>query len=277
MQWWGDVHCLHERVGYWWALIFQLSKIPLNSYFKNVKWKLLLLNVTSGEWWKQILKSQTNNGLKCILFSLLLSFINKSIISEPVRECIAVNSSLHGQIISHYPSCITIQIQHSTVQSQYSTLQQQSSTVQLQPSIVQLQPSAVLQPSISQPQSSTVELQPRIEEAKPSTIQYCTCNTDLCNGHLYDYTDTRVKRHRTRYHEDNFLFPFQESLDEHAVSQQRHIKCYSCGSLFNRDAPSCDKFDHQNETQRATCKPGEVCLLYQWSKNREEKGKLWCI
>ena len=191
-----------------------------------------------------------------------------------MRECIAVNSSLHGQIISHYPSCITIQIQHSTVQSQYSTIQQQSSTVQLQPSIVQLQPSAVLQPSISQPQSSTVELQPRIEEAKPSTIQYCTCNTDLCNGHLYDYTDTRVKRHRTRYHEDNFLFPFQESLDEHAVSQQRHIKCYSCGSLFNRDAPSCDKFDHQNETQRATCKPGEVCLLYQWRKNREEKGKI---
>ena len=176
-----------------------------------------------------------------------------------------MNSSLHGQKILNYPSCITVQIQTSTVHKESSTVQQQPSTLQLPSSSVQLQ---------SKP--NTKQLEQTKVQSHPSSVQYCTCNTDLCNGHLYDYTDTRVKRHKTRF-QDDFFFPFQESGDDPAlgtVSQQRHIKCYSCGSLFNREAPSCDKFQYQNESQRATCKPGEVCLLYQWNKNREEKGKI---
>ena len=109
-----------------------------------------------------------------------------------------------------------------------------------------------------------------------SSVKYCTCNSDLCNAHLYDYSDIRVKRDKTRF-TGHFMFPFEERTDGHtlsASSEQRSIKCFSCGSLFNRDAPSCQDFDNKNETQRATCKPGEVCLLYEWKKSKHETGKI---
>ena len=144
------------------------------------------------------------------------------LLSEPVRGCQAVNSSLHGHLITDSPSCTSFLL-------------------------------------------------------KSSSVSYCTCDSDLCNGHLYDYTDIRVKRDKTRV-EQNFMFPFAERSDGGRVSgasQDRRIQCYSCGSLFNRDTPSCTEFDRQNETQRTTCKPGEVCLLYEWTKNKSEKGKIW--
>merc|ERR1711892_951714 len=73
------------------------------------------------------------------------------------------------------------------------------------------------------------------------------------------------------------MFPFAERSDGDGGrvsggSQDRLIQCYSCGSLFNRDTPSCAEFDRQNETQRTTCKLGEVCLLYECTKNKSEKG-----
>ena len=50
------------------------------------------------------------------------------------------------------------------------------------------------------------------------------------------------------------------------------ILCYSCGSLFNVNAPKCDDFDRFNQSQRARCRPGEGCLLYTWQKSANEKG-----
>ena len=91
--------------------------------------------------------------------------------------------------------------------------------------------------------------------------------------------ETRVKRHRLEV-PDNFLFPFQQRLlagaDEgvrSAVVRGGHgIKCYSCGSLFSRDAPHCPQFDVSNQTQREECLPGEVCLLYRWNKSKHSMG-----
>ena len=48
--------------------------------------------------------------------------------------------------------------------------------------------------------------------------------------------------------------------------------CYSCGSLFNANAPKCDDFDRFNRTQRARCRPGEGCLMYTWQKSGTQKG-----
>ena len=108
-----------------------------------------------------------------------------------------------------------------------------------------------------------------------TSVKYCTCDSDLCNGHLYDYRDIRVKRDKTEVPND-FMFPFEERTDGQTLSVdslKRSVKCYSCGSLFNRDTPNCPQFDNQNETQRATCKPGEACLLYEWRKSKTERGK----
>ena len=53
--------------------------------------------------------------------------------------------------------------------------------------------------------------------------------------------------------------------------------CYSCGSLFNANAPKCDDFDRFNRTQRARCRPGEGCLMYTWQKSGTKKGKQYYI
>ena len=48
--------------------------------------------------------------------------------------------------------------------------------------------------------------------------------------------------------------------------------CYSCGSLFNANAPKCDDFDRFNTSQRARCQPNEGCLMYTWQKSATKKG-----
>ena len=102
--------------------------------------------------------------------------------------------------------------------------------------------------------------------------RFCSCNTELCNLNLYNYSDySRVKRHRTDSRQ-NFLFPFQPQSEGELVGggggelETRGVNCYSCGSLFSRDVPHCPQFSRQNLTQRQSCQRGEVCLLYQWRK-----------
>ena len=112
-----------------------------------------------------------------------------------------------------------------------------------------------------------------------TSVKYCTCNSDLCNGHLYDYQDIRVKRDKTQV-PDDFMFPFEERTDGYTLSSanlNRRVKCYSCGSLFNRESPNCPKFQSENKAQRATCEPGEACLLYEWRKSKTETGEKNCV
>ena len=104
-----------------------------------------------------------------------------------------------------------------------------------------------------------------------SQARFCSCNTELCNLNLYNYSDySRVKRHRADSRQ-NFVFPFQPQSESELVVgggelETRGVRCYSCGSLFSRDVPHCPQFSRENITQRQTCDQGEVCLLYQWRK-----------
>ena len=121
--------------------------------------------------------------------------------------------------------------------------------------------------------------------------RFCSCATDLCNLHLYNFSrfqprtadqpllPARVKRHRqeARRRPDTFVFPFQPRQQETdqppvAAASAAGVRCYSCGSLFGRAAPACAEFDAGNVTQRDTCGPGEVCLLYTWAGPDQRVG-----
>ena len=75
----------------------------------------------------------------------------------------------------------------------------------------------------------------------------------------------------------NFIFPFANSSTvaktESREGRQRRLKCYSCGSLFNRDSPQCAEFNPGNGNQVMTCNEGEACMLYTWKKSRTEIGE----
>ena len=78
----------------------------------------------------------------------------------------------------------------------------------------------------------------------------------------------------------NFIFPFANSstagMSGSRDGRQRRLKCFSCGSLFNRDSPDCAEFDPNNEEQVMTCNEGEACMLYTWKKSRTEIGEEHC-
>ena len=71
--------------------------------------------------------------------------------------------------------------------------------------------------------------------------------------------------------------------------QSTGLRCFSCGSLFDRSAPRCDKvrgfsmlsqifdtifvqFNPDDNSQVGTCGPGEACMLYTWKKSSSEIG-----
>ena len=58
----------------------------------------------------------------------------------------------------------------------------------------------------------------------------------------------------------------------HREGRQKRLKCFSCGSLFNRDSPPCAQFDPADREQVMTCNEGEACMLYTWNKSRTEIG-----
>ena len=49
--------------------------------------------------------------------------------------------------------------------------------------------------------------------------------------------------------------------------------CYSCGSLFNADAPECRKFDRFNARQRKRGREDEACLYYTWKISETKRGE----
>lgn len=131
------------------------------------------------------------------------------------------------------------------------------------------------------PSCSQVRLSP------DTAVQYCSCDTDLCNVNLYNFSEfsllsmeeTRVKRHRVDI-PDSFMFPFAERTNtelsifsESDDPSVRGVKCYDCGSLFSHASPHCPEFDAGNVTQQRVCEPGQVCLLYQWSHSGHGTGE----
>ncbi|XP_023348017.1 uncharacterized protein LOC111716763 isoform X2 [Eurytemora carolleeae] len=124
----------------------------------------------------------------------------------------------------------------------------------------------VLQPS------PTCILEP--EGAGP--VKYCMCDQDNCNDVEYNVYLERARDLFTNLsmRAQDFIFPFDNSsrVSRSRVGKQTRLQCYTCGSLFNRDSPACDRFDPQNPGQLTTCNDGEACLLYTWRKSKTELG-----
>ena len=105
-------------------------------------------------------------------------------------------------------------------------------------------------------------------------MKYCMCSTRLCNDVEYDPSaDTAALSMRAQ----DFIFPFDNSSrvggQEPRTGKQRRLQCYTCGSLFNRASPACDRFDPNAPGQLTTCNQGEACMLYTWRKSRTEIGR----
>ena len=48
------------------------------------------------------------------------------------------------------------------------------------------------------------------------------------------------------------------------------MQCFTCGSLFNTDAPDCFAFNVNDKKQMKTCDAGEACLWYSYQKSDSE-------
>ena len=108
-------------------------------------------------------------------------------------------------------------------------------------------------------------------------VSACICTTTGCNAEDYQPPHPRVVTSREP---KNFIFPFANSSAVAVAKplarggRQAGLKCFSCGSLFNRDSPQCGQFDPDNEQQVMTCNEGEACMLYTWKKSKTEIGQL---
>jgi hypothetical protein len=110
------------------------------------------------------------------------------------------------------------------------------------------------------------------------------CNTNLCNSNSNPAHSVRARQLFAQSMRSlDFIFPFDNSsrvsssriavsssaddddfTSENAASgvqpqrarggKQRRLQCYTCGSLFNRDTPPCEKFDPTNSSQITTCR-----------------------
>ena len=124
----------------------------------------------------------------------------------------------------------------------------------------------------------TVSAVPACRSVPDSQARFCSCNTELCNLNLYNYSDySRVKRHRADSRQ-NFVFPFQPQSESELVVgggelETRGVRCYSCGSLFSRDVPHCPQFSRENITQRQTCDQASV-LHSHWSRSDDARLSL---
>ena len=108
-------------------------------------------------------------------------------------------------------------------------------------------------------------------------VKYCMCDQDNCNDVEYNVYLERARDLFTNLsmRAQDFIFPFDNSsrVSRSRVGKQTRLQCYTCGSLFNRDSPACDRFDPQNPGQLTTCNDGEACLLYTWRKSKTELGE----
>ena len=121
---------------------------------------------------------------------------------------------------------------------------------------------------------------PVCEMQTSGMVSACMCHASGCN---YDGHRLKSKKQVPRIPRDaesrepkNFIFPFANSstagMSGSRDGRQRRLKCFSCGSLFNRDSPHCAEFDPSNGEQVMTCNEGEACMLYTWKKSRTEIG-----
>ena len=113
-------------------------------------------------------------------------------------------------------------------------------------------------------------------------VKFCVCNTNLCNSHTNPARSLRARQLFAQSMRSlDFIFPFDNSsrvsISRSGVSasaddygrenaadgaqpqrarggKQRRLQCYTCGSLFNRDTPPCEKFDPTNSSQITTCR-----------------------
>jgi hypothetical protein len=118
-----------------------------------------------------------------------------------------------------------------------------------------------------------------------SPVKFCVCNTNLCNSNTNRVHSVRARQLLAQSMRSlDFIFPFDNSsrvsssssgpaqltgsadadaTEDAAISgvqqrarggKQRRLQCFTCGSLFNRDTPPCDKFDPTNTSQITTCR-----------------------
>jgi hypothetical protein len=120
----------------------------------------------------------------------------------------------------------------------------------------------------------------KVQEAGP--VSACMCTTTGCNeeGILFGKSNQLPRKPRDAESREpkNFIFPFANSSTVAKPlargGRQAGLKCFSCGSLFNRDSPQCGQFDPDNEQQVMTCNEGEACMLYTWKKSKTEIGQI---
>jgi len=121
---------------------------------------------------------------------------------------------------------------------------------------------------------------PVCEMQDVGTVSFCICTSSGCNDQGVSLEKSRQQPRQPRdaasREPKNFIFPFANSSTvakiESREGRQRRLKCYSCGSLFNRDSPQCAEFNPGNGNQVMTCNEGEACMLYTWKKSRTEIG-----
>ena len=125
---------------------------------------------------------------------------------------------------------------------------------------------------------------PMCELKESGPVSACMCTTTGCNGDrnhpMLSTQQQREPRDAASREPKNFIFPF----DRHSTpasplprgGRQSRLKCFSCGSLFNRDTPQCSQFNLSNSQQVMTCNEGEACMLYTWNKSGKEIGEQNC-
>ena len=119
-----------------------------------------------------------------------------------------------------------------------------------------------------------------LQDAGP--VSACMCTTTGCNDEGIPFRKSNQQSRKPRdvasREPKNLIFPFANSSTVAKPvpreGRQSGLKCFSCGSLFNRDSPQCGQFDPDNEQQVMTCNEGEACMLYTWKKSKTEIGQL---
>ena len=123
---------------------------------------------------------------------------------------------------------------------------------------------------------------PVCELQETSLVSACLCDSAECNAP--DRTRPRLARRPKK-----IIFPTETSQSPGRLGRQSEgLKCFSCGSLFNRSSPACSKvihwkyfhenflfssqFDPEDPSQVSRCEPGQACLLYAWKKSSTEIG-----
>ena len=126
-----------------------------------------------------------------------------------------------------------------------------------------------------------------ISENAESTILACLCESDLCNANSGETLDNwgqepqsvQQQKREQNYKEKQETTPSYMTEANHPAARptqpdQPGLQCYSCGSLLDPSAATCDQFDRSDSRQAQTCSEGEACLLYTWSQAQGQAATL---